>query len=80
MTSLTTQLRRNNLGELEIGLPTLDVGTYDPYTDTITIEGTRYAGVVFRDGFGINAIVGQTIRIDKHENGVVTITKLESAE
>lgn len=59
---------------------TLDVGEYDPYTDTITIEGTRYAGALFRDGFGINAAVGQVLRIDKHEDGVVTVTRLRDLE
>ena len=59
---------------------TLDVGEYDPHTDTIIIEGTRYAGCLFRDGFGINAMVGQVLRIDKHENGLVTVTRLRDLE
>ena len=57
-------------------LPTLAIGEFDQFTDTIEIEGTRYSGLLFRDGFGINAMVGQVLRIDKHENGVVTVTKL----
>lgn len=57
-------------------LPTLNVGQYDPYTDTIVIEGTTYSGVLFRDGFGINAMIGQVLRVDKHENGVVTVTRI----
>ena len=61
-------------------LPTLDVGAFDPFTDTIIIEGTKYVGALFRDGFGVNAMVGQILRIDKHENGVVTVTRLRDLE
>lgn len=60
--------------------PTLAVGDFDPLTDTITIEGTRYSGVLFRDGFGLGAIIGQVLRIDKHDNGVVTVTRLPYME
>ena len=51
----------------------LDVGAYDPITDTIVIEGTRYAGVVFREGLGIKAMAGQEFRVLKHENETVTV-------
>ena len=56
----------------------LAVGEYDPYLDVIEIEGTRYHGSLFRElGCGFPAMVGQTIRIDKKENGLVTVTRLE---
>ena len=58
----------------------LAVGEYDPHTDTIVIEGTRYSGALFRDGLGINSMIGQVIRIDRHENGVVTVTRLRHLE
>ena len=61
-------------------METLDIGGYDPYTDTIIIEGTRYSGFLFRAGFGINAMIGQVLRIDKHEDGIVTITRLRDLE
>lgn len=57
-------------------LPSLDVQAYDPWTDTIVIEGTRYSGALFRDGFGFGAAIGQVLRIDQLKNGVVTITRL----
>ena len=59
---------------------TLEVGAYDPETDTIVIEGTRYAGVLFREGFGIKAMIGQVLRIDNHEDGIVTVTRLPEFE
>jgi len=57
-------------------MPTLDVGQYDPVTDTIVIEGTRYAGALFREGLGIKAMVGQVFRVVKHAGDVITITRL----
>jgi len=59
--------------------PTLDVGQYDPDTDSIVIEGTRYAGSMFR-AFGLNAWVGAVLRIEKHENGVLTVSRLYDKE
>ena len=58
----------------------LEVGEYDPITDTIEIEGTKYSGHLFRE-FGCNfpAMVGQVLRIDKKENGLVTVTRLGGA-
>lgn len=53
----------------------LDVGKYDPQLDVIEIEGTKYSGELFRS-FGIEAMVGQVLRIDKHENGLITVTVL----
>lgn len=61
-------------------LPTLDVGQYDPFSDTIVIEGTRYSGELFRDGYGLSACIGQVHRVDKREDGVVTITRLHDLE
>jgi hypothetical protein len=63
-----------------VKLPTLDIGVFDPSTDTITIEGTLYAGALFRDGFGGAAHSGQILRIDKRDDGVVTITRLRDLE
>ena len=42
---------------------TLDVGAYDPITDTIVIEGTRYAAFVFRGPLGIKGMVGDEFRV-----------------
>jgi len=56
--------------------PTLNIEPYDPDTDTVVIEGTKYAGVLFREGFGRLAKVGQVLRIDRMENGIVTVTKI----
>ena len=56
----------------------LDVKDYDPWTDTITIEGTRYAGIFFRElGCSFPKMVGQILRIEKKENGLVTVTRLQ---
>ena len=52
----------------------LDVGAYDPNTDTIVIEGTRYAGVLFRE-LGIKAMVGNEFRVLKHENETITLER-----
>lgn len=60
-----------------VTLPTLDIGEYDPWSDTIMIEGTRYSGGVFREGFGIRAQLGQKLRIDRREaDGCIIITRL----
>lgn len=61
-------------------LPTLAVGPYDPVSDTILIEGTQYSGVLFREGYGFNAMAGQIHRIDRRDDGVVTITRLYELE
>lgn len=53
---------------------TLDVGAYDPHTDTIVIEGTRYAGVLFRE-LGFKAMVGREFRVLKHENETITLER-----
>jgi len=55
----------------------LDVKPYDSLTDTIEIEGTRYSGIFFRElGCSFPAMVGQILRIDKKEDGVITVTRL----
>jgi len=66
--------------EKVVKLPTLNVGEFDPYTDTIVIEGTKYSGVMFREAFGIKAMVGQILRVDKREDGLVTVTRMRDLE
>lgn len=45
---------------------------------SVTIEGTRYAPVFFREfGCSFPEMVGQTLRVEKKEDGVVTVTRLE---
>ena len=61
-------------------IPELDVGEFDPMTDTITIEGTEYSGSLFRSGFGSEAAIGQVLRIDKRTDGIVTVTRLRQFE
>ena len=56
-------------------LPNLEVEQYDPYTDTIVIEGTKYSGQLLRDTFGSMADIGQIFQIVKHDNGVVTVLR-----
>lgn len=53
----------------------LNVGRYDQQLDVIEIEGTKYSGEMFRS-FGINAMVGQILRIDRLDDGVITVTSL----
>jgi len=44
---------------------------------SVTIEGTRYTGRFFREfGCSFSEKVGQVLRIDKKENGMVTVTRL----
>lgn len=52
-------------------LPTLDVGPYDPWTDTITIEGIRYAGELLRQ-FG-HAMIGSKVEIVSRSDGTVAL-------
>lgn len=59
-----------------VTLPTLLIGEFDPFSDTITIEGTRYSGAIFREGFGSHVPVGRVLRIDRVEGGIVTVTVL----
>lgn len=58
----------------------LDVRPYDQENDFIEIEGTKYSGDFFRNGFGFRTMIGQVLRIEKHENGVVTVTRLMEFE
>jgi hypothetical protein len=55
-----------------VTLPTLDVGVFNPWTDTITIEGTKYSGVLFRE-FGFHAQAGRILKILLHADGVLTV-------
>lgn len=49
--------------------------------DTTTIEGTRYSNNFFREfGCGFPNMVGQVLRIDKKEDGVVIVTRLVDKE
>ena len=44
---------------------------------SVTIEGTRYAPEFFRElGCSFPEMVGQTLRIDKKEDGMVTVTRI----
>lgn len=62
-------------------MDSLQVGEYDPYSDTIEIEGTKYAGQFFRElGCSFPNMIGQVLRIEKKENGVVTVTRWEEVE
>jgi len=55
----------------------LDVKEYDPYTDTIQIEGTMYSGAFFRElGCSFPNMVGQTLRVEKKGNGLVTLARI----
>jgi len=56
---------------------TLDVKPYDPLTDVIVIEGTKYSGDLFRE-LGINGMqTGTLFRIDRRdEDGVFFLTVL----
>jgi len=61
--------------------PALSVEPYDPISDTIVIEGTRYSADFFRNlGCNFPGMVGQVLRIDKKEDGVVTVTRLPELE
>lgn len=57
---------------------TLDVKQYDSFTDSIKIEGTRYAGNLFRElGCNFPAMIGQILKVEKKEDGMVTVTRLD---
>lgn len=59
-------------------LPTLEVGQYDPVTDTIDIEGVTYSGSLFRE-LGVRGFMpGTVLRIDKRDaDGVLTVGTVE---
>lgn len=45
---------------------------------SVTIEGTRYAPGFFREfGCSFPKMVGQILRIDKKEDGLVTVTRID---
>jgi len=49
--------------------------------NTVTIEGTRYAACLFEElGCGFPSMVGQVLRVDKKEDGLVTVTHLYGIE
>jgi hypothetical protein len=54
---------------------TLEVGAYDADSDTIMIEGTRYAGVVFR-GLGLAGLLGEVFHRVGHNGDTVTIRSI----
>jgi hypothetical protein len=60
-------------------LPTLAVGPYDPATDTIEIEGTRYSGMLFR-AFGFAAQIGKRLEIIRQADHVLTVLSLPSTD
>lgn len=54
---------------------------YDPDKDHLEVEGTVYAGNFFRElGCNFKDMVGQVLRVDKKENGVVTLTRIHEVE
>lgn len=60
---------------------TLDVKPYDPVKDSIEIEGTRYSGTLFREfACSFPNMIGQILRVDKKDNGLVTVTRLEESQ
>src|SRR3990172_3842915 len=75
-------LRRKSImnTQKQNSVPTLDVGLFDPLTDSIDIEGIRYSGSLFRAlGCGsFSESIGQVLRIESRADGVVTLTRLES--
>lgn len=48
----------------KIGAPTLNVGVYDPATDSIVIEGVKYSGDFFR-AFGKSALIGAVLLVGR---------------
>jgi len=49
--------------------------------DTIIIEGTKYSEQLFRElGCSFPNMIGQVLRVDKKDNGVVTVTRLYEEE
>ena len=55
-------------------LPTLAVDRFNPWKDTIEIEGVVYSGELFRAG-GFGGAVGKCFCITSRDNEVVTITE-----
>lgn len=53
--------------------------TYDE--DTITIYGTIYSRELFKEfGCSFPDMVGQVLRVDKKEDGIITLTRLPERE
>ena len=56
----------------------LNVKQYDPITDTIEIEGTKYAGALFRElGCNFPSMVGQILKVYLKKDGVVTVKRID---
>lgn len=56
----------------------LDIKPYNAVDDTIEIEGTIYSADLFREfGCRFPSSVGQVLRVDKKDNGIVTVTRLK---
>ena len=56
----------------------LNVKQYDQITDTIEIEGTKYAGSLFRElGCSFPSMVGQVIRVEQKKEGTVTVRRID---
>jgi hypothetical protein len=54
---------------------------YDPQKDIIEIEGTKYSGGLFRQfGLKFPGNVGNVLRIDKMEDGVITVTRINPSD
>lgn len=48
---------------------------------TVTIEGTKYTEIFFIElGCNFPEMVGQVLRVDKKEDGVVSVTRLPEYE
>lgn len=57
---------------------TLDVGEYNSSDDSITIEGTKYAGSLFRElGFNFLKNIGDVLQIVEKKDGTVTLHRID---
>ena len=67
---------RNLIGD-STNLPRLHVADYNQWNDTIEIEGVRYSGELFREGFG--GMIGKSFKlISRSSDGVVAISEIEN--
>lgn len=49
--------------------------------DTVSIEGTKYSADLFRElGCSFPNMIGQVLRIEKKDDGIVTVTRLPELE
>ena len=51
----------------------LYIGAYDEKTDTIVIEGTKFSGVLFREGFGADVVNKEFRVIRSAPDGTLSI-------